>query len=44
MASPTFILLNIYGGRLPVYHFDFYRLDEKGLNWLEFETISPAKG
>ena len=24
--SPTFILINEYGGRLPVYHFDLYRL------------------
>lgn len=25
--SPSFVLLNIYKGRYPVYHFDFYRLD-----------------
>lgn len=25
--SPTFVLLNIYRGRLPLYHFDFYRLE-----------------
>lgn len=26
--SPTYILMNIYeGGRLPLYHFDWYRLD-----------------
>lgn len=24
--SPTFVLLNIYDGKLPLYHFDFYRL------------------
>lgn len=24
--SPTFIVLNIYKGRLPLYHFDWYRL------------------
>ncbi|MBI2346225.1 MAG: tRNA (adenosine(37)-N6)-threonylcarbamoyltransferase complex ATPase subunit type 1 TsaE [Deltaproteobacteria bacterium] len=24
--SPTFILLNCYCGRLPLYHFDWYRL------------------
>jgi tRNA threonylcarbamoyladenosine biosynthesis protein TsaE len=26
MTSPTFTLINEYRGRLPVYHFDFYRL------------------
>ena len=25
--SPTFVLLNIYEGKLPLYHFDFYRLE-----------------
>ncbi len=28
ICSPTFVLMNIYDGRLPVYHFDFYRLDD----------------
>jgi len=26
VTSPTFTLINEYPGRLPVYHFDFYRL------------------
>lgn len=26
VSSPTFVLLNIYEGKLPVYHFDLYRL------------------
>ena len=26
VTSPTFTLINEYRGRLPVYHFDFYRL------------------
>ncbi len=26
--SPTFSLLNIYKGRLPLYHFDLYRIKE----------------
>jgi tRNA threonylcarbamoyladenosine biosynthesis protein TsaE len=26
VTSPTYNLLNIYGGRLPLYHFDLYRL------------------
>jgi len=25
--SPTFVLLNVYEGKMPVYHFDFYRLE-----------------
>jgi tRNA threonylcarbamoyladenosine biosynthesis protein TsaE len=27
VRSPSFILLNIYQGRLPFYHFDLYRLN-----------------
>lgn len=26
--SPTFVLMNIYEGKLPLYHFDFYRLED----------------
>ncbi|HZV80579.1 MAG TPA: tRNA (adenosine(37)-N6)-threonylcarbamoyltransferase complex ATPase subunit type 1 TsaE [Geobacteraceae bacterium] len=26
VTSPTYTLLNIYSGRLPLYHFDLYRL------------------
>lgn len=30
VTSPTFTLLNVYeGGRMPVYHFDMYRLESK---------------
>ena len=30
VGSPTFMLMNYYGGVLPLYHFDCYRLgDEK---------------
>ena len=25
--SPTFILMNVYKGKLPLFHFDLYRLD-----------------
>lgn len=28
VTSPTFVLLQIYEGRLPIYHFDAYRLEE----------------
>ena len=26
VASPTYAIMNCYGGKVPVYHFDFYRL------------------
>jgi tRNA threonylcarbamoyladenosine biosynthesis protein TsaE len=30
VTSPTFVLVHEYGGgRLPVYHFDFYRLEDR---------------
>jgi len=28
ITSPTFVLMNVYQARVPVYHFDFYRLDD----------------
>lgn len=28
--SPTFVLMNVYEGKLPVYHFDLYRLEDIG--------------
>ena len=28
--SPSFVLMNIYEGRLPLFHFDLYRLDYIG--------------
>ena len=31
ITSPTFSILNIYeGGKLPLYHFDLYRIDQDG--------------
>ncbi len=27
VSSPTFTLINEYTGRLPIYHFDFYRIN-----------------
>ena len=38
IASPTFVLIHEYEGRLPVFHFDVYRL--KGI--AEFEALAPA--
>jgi tRNA threonylcarbamoyladenosine biosynthesis protein TsaE len=30
VTSPTFVLVNVYRGRLPVYHFDAYRTGSLG--------------
>jgi tRNA threonylcarbamoyladenosine biosynthesis protein TsaE len=35
VKSPTFVLLHIYPTRIPLYHFDLYRLE----NLAELETI-----
>ena len=35
VKSPSFIIVTEYAGRLPVYHVDLYRLDEKS----DFESI-----
>ncbi len=45
ISSPTFVLLKIYDGRLPLYHFDFYRLsDEEETIELGFEDYLPGEG
>ena len=38
ISSPTFVLIHEYDGRMPVYHFDVYRL--KSLS--DFEDLGPA--
>lgn len=45
VVSPTFILINEYQGRFPVYHFDFYRVNrpEELLN-LGFEDYLDGSG
>lgn len=38
VTSPTFTLVNEYDGRIPVYHFDVYRLDNPSLeecDWMD---------
>ncbi len=27
ITSPSFVIMNLYSGRIPIYHFDFYRLN-----------------
>ncbi len=43
--SPTFTLLNIYPGRLPLYHFDWYRLQQvQELAGLDIEEYFDGPG
>lgn len=35
VTSPTFVLMRIYKGKVPIYHFDLYRLESEG----ELEAI-----
>lgn len=45
IISPTFVLLRVYEGRLPLYHFDFYRLAGTGRAVdLEFDDYFNAGG
>jgi tRNA threonylcarbamoyladenosine biosynthesis protein TsaE len=39
VASPTFVLIHEYEGRLPIYHFDAYRLKNRE----EFEDLGVAE-
>jgi tRNA threonylcarbamoyladenosine biosynthesis protein TsaE len=39
VCSPTFVLLHVYNGRLPIYHFDAYRLGAPA----EFEDLGAAE-
>ncbi len=45
VTSPSFVLVNQYQGRLPIYHLDLYRLEEErelnDLGWEEF-VFSPG--
>ncbi len=33
VSSPTYVLMQPYSGRLPIYHIDFYRLDSEAQAW-----------
>ena len=36
--SPTFVLMNYYKGKLPIYHFDLYRLgSSQEIDTLDFD-------
>jgi tRNA threonylcarbamoyladenosine biosynthesis protein TsaE len=36
VTSPTFVLMNSYAGRIPVRHYDLYRLDQPDLEALGY--------
>ena len=42
VVSPTFVLMNIYNGKMPIYHFDLYRLEK--LQELESLNIDEYLG
>ncbi|HEY3225895.1 MAG TPA: tRNA (adenosine(37)-N6)-threonylcarbamoyltransferase complex ATPase subunit type 1 TsaE [Planctomycetota bacterium] len=43
VTSPTFVLLNSYSGRLPVRHYDLYRLDSPDLEALGYlDLLAPS--
>ncbi|HXF49195.1 MAG TPA: tRNA (adenosine(37)-N6)-threonylcarbamoyltransferase complex ATPase subunit type 1 TsaE [Verrucomicrobiae bacterium] len=45
VTSPTFVLLNVYSGKIPLYHFDFYRLEQAAqLEALNLEDFLYGKG
>lgn len=48
VTSPTFTIMNEYQGRMPIYHFDMYRLssaeEAEGLGFAEFFDKSTLRG
>ena len=48
VTSPTFTILNTYEGRLPLYHFDMYRLsscqEAEELGFEEYFDLKILKG
>lgn len=45
VASPTFAIMNSYQGKVPVYHFDFYRLSgDDDIAELGFEEFFYGNG
>lgn len=45
VTSPTFIIMNYYKGKLPIYHFDFYRLENpKELASIDFDEYFYGNG
>lgn len=43
VTSPTFTIQQIYKGRLDLYHYDFYRLEDAGIMAAEIEEAMDNK-
>ena len=40
ISSPTFVLMNIYQGKLPLFHFDLYRLEDvQGISSIGYDEF-----
>ena len=45
VTSPSFVILNEYkSGKIPVYHFDLYRLEKEGISTVEAELEEYSSG
>ena len=45
VTSPSFVILNEYNsGKLPVYHFDLYRLENEGVSTITDELSEYSEG
>ena len=45
IKSPSFVIINEYSGRIPLYHFDLYRLDSAPeLSYLGYEEYFYERG
>jgi tRNA threonylcarbamoyladenosine biosynthesis protein TsaE len=45
VTSPSFVILNEYkSGKLPVYHFDLYRLEKEGIESVSDELEAYSEG
>jgi tRNA threonylcarbamoyladenosine biosynthesis protein TsaE len=42
--SPTFVLMNIYEGKVPLYHFDLYRISAEALFDIGYEEFFYGNG
>ena len=44
VTSPSFVILNEYMGyKMPIYHFDLYRLENEGIKTIEHELADYSK-
>ena len=45
VQSPTFVIMNIYYGKVPIYHFDLYRLkDARQISLIGYEEFLYGDG